>query len=398
MVPLPAGARHLIRVGFTLIGGSAWTGGVQYLRNLIEALLTYASKRVTPVLFVGEDVSAEGLGDLPELPGLTLVRSVAFNTSTRHGALLRTLLTGRNAAAATAFDTQRIDVVFESAQFFGSRLQQPACAWIPDFQHRHLPHLFSRMARFNRELGFRAQIRGRRVIVLSSESARHDCEQFHPRTVGRTRVLHFSVPAPQPITPMDAQAVARAYDLPAKFFFMPNQFWQHKNHRLVVDALALLKSRGITDIVVAASGKTLDPRSPGYFADLQSRIAAAGIESQFRVLGMIPRNHLGALMRACTALLNPSLFEGWSTTVEEAKSQGTPMLLSDLDVHREQAGESARFFERHSAVSLADAMTAFLAASESARAAAEQAAFASTPARQTEFAQRFADIVTDMRS
>jgi glycosyltransferase involved in cell wall biosynthesis len=370
---------------------------VQYLRNLLEALLAHASNRVAPVLFVGEDVTADALGDLPKLPGIAVVRSTAFNGSARKGALLRALLTGRDPAAARAFDAEHIDVVFEAAQFFGSRLRQPACAWIPDFQHRYLPHLFPPLARLKREIGFRAQIRAGRIIVLSSESARHDCEQFHPATVGRTRVLRFAVSAPPSVAPEQARAVARGYELPERFFFMPNQFWQHKNHRLVVEALALLKQRGVTDIVVAASGKMLDPRAPAHFPNLKARIAASGLESQFRVLGMIPREHLGALLRSCVALLNPSLFEGWSTTVEEAKAQGTPMLLSDLDVHREQAAGAATFFDRHSAASLADAMVAFPAIDEPARAASEQAAFAAAPARQAEFAQRFADIATDMR-
>ncbi len=42
-------------------------------------------------------------------------------------------------------------------------------------------------------------------------------------------------------------------------------------------------------------------------------------------------------MLCSTALINPSQFEGWSTTVEEAKSLGVKMLLSDLEVHKEQA-------------------------------------------------------------
>lgn len=33
--------------------------------------------------------------------------------------------------------------------------------------------------------------------------------------------------------------------------------------------------------------------------------------------------------------VNPSFYEGWSTTVEEAKSIGVPLLLSDIPVHRE---------------------------------------------------------------
>ncbi len=61
-------------------------------------------------------------------------------------------------------------------------------------------------------------------------------------------------------------------------------------------------------------------------------------------------------MRACTALINPSLSEGWSTTVEEAKSLGVPMLLSDLRVHREQAGDCAYYFDPEAAGQLASLM------------------------------------------
>jgi hypothetical protein len=50
-------------------------------------------------------------------------------------------------------------------------------------------------------------------------------------------------------------------------------------------------------------------------------------------------------MHHAIAVLNPSLFEGWSTTVEEAKAQGKQMILSSLPVHMEQAQEHrARFF------------------------------------------------------
>jgi glycosyltransferase involved in cell wall biosynthesis len=73
---------------------------------------------------------------------------------------------------------------------------------------------------------------------------------------------------------------------------------------------------------------------------------------------MVPYEELAPLMRASDALLNPSLFEGWSTSVEEARSAGVPMLLSDLAVHREQAGDLARYFDPRSAESLAEAMAA----------------------------------------
>ena len=184
------------------------------------------------------------------------------------------------------FQAHGIDVVFENAQFFGpSRLGIPAIAWIPDFQHRGMRHLFSRTAYWKRELGFRAQIAASRTIMLSSEDARKTCETLYPSTVGRTHVVRFAVPPPA-ITPTAAQAraVADRHQLPAHYFFMPNQFWQHKNHLLVVDALALLKRRG-QNIVVAASGKQLDPRLPAHFENVKSAIARSGVGENFRLLG-----------------------------------------------------------------------------------------------------------------
>jgi hypothetical protein len=65
------------------------------------------------------------------------------------------------------------------------------------------------------------------------------------------------------------------------------------------------------------------------------------------VLGTVPHDHVFALMRQSLAVLQPSLFEGWSTTVEETKSVGKRMMLSSIPVHREQAPGQSRFFDPH---------------------------------------------------
>ncbi|NEQ25188.1 MAG: glycosyltransferase family 4 protein, partial [Microcoleus sp. SIO2G3] len=56
------------------------------------------------------------------------------------------------------------------------------------------------------------------------------------------------------------------------------------------------------------------------------------------------------------AVLQPSFFEGWSTTVEEAKSLGKRMILSAFSVHREQNPPQSVFFNPHEPQSLADAL------------------------------------------
>lgn len=382
----------MIRVGFPLIGGRGWTGGYNYLLNLIRAVQTHAADRVVPVLFVGPEAVDGVREDLKAFGGVEIIADPAFGEAGKSARLARALAFGLDPAAGRAFRAHRIDVVFEAAQFYGWRLSLPAVAWIPDFQHRHLPHLFSTFARFKRAVGFNAQVWSGRRIMLSSEDARTDCEQFHPAAKGRTSVVRFAIPRGQPVNAAEARAVANRHGLPETFFYLPNQFWVHKNHAAVIDALAILKARGVS-IVVAASGNQSDPRDPDHFSKLMARAREAGVEGLFRPLGLIPYEEVPLLMRASAAIINPSLFEGWSTTVEEARSTGTPMILSDLPVHREQAGEKALYFLAKSPESLADVLTEFQPRTAVERDALAAEAAARSRQLTAEFGQRFADLV-----
>ena len=384
----------MTRVGFTLIGGGKGTGGYNYLLNLLRVLTCHESARVAPVLFLGLDIEAAEVGPFASVPGLEIVRSRAFDRPRKSRSLFVSLLFGADRAASAAFASADIDVLFESAQFYGWRLGMQAIAWIPDFQHRLLPHMFTWAGYWKRETGFRAQMTAGRMIMLSSEDARHACERFYPQTVGRTRTVRFAVPPSAAPTLPESRAVADGYGLPDRFFFMPNQLSKHKNHLLVVEALSILRSRGVP-ICIAASGKQLDERHPEYFAQVARRIEEAGLQKELRLLGLIPYGHLAAMMRASMALLNPSLFEGWSTPVEEARALGVPLVLSDLDVHREQAGDSAIYFARDSAVSLADALQSFAPLAPEQAEARSQAARRETQVRVERFAADFAQLAED---
>jgi glycosyltransferase involved in cell wall biosynthesis len=333
--------RAPLRVAFTAIPRRLWAGGYNYQSNLFAALSRYRPGEFTPVVFAGQQDDAAELAALSRIPGVEMARSPAFDR--RISGPAAALMLGLDRAAVAEFRAGRIDVVFESARFFGWRLPYPVVAWFPDFQHRGLPQLFSPPARWRRDLGFRIQIASRRSIMLSSESALQDCRRFYPGLTNPTSVVRFATqPAPESLTANPPDVIAQ-YGLPSKYFYLPNQFWRHKNHQIVVDALAILAKRNV-DIVVAASGSKDDPREPGYFDGIMRQVEQGGLAENFRYLGMIPLPHVYALLRASTALINPSRFEGWSTTVEEAKSFGVPMILSDIGVHREQAGPSACYF------------------------------------------------------
>ena len=381
-----------MRVAFTLIGGKSWTGGYNYLLNLVTLLTQYGADRVTPVLFFGTDVADGDVMPFDSVANVQIEQSPLMNRTRKPESLARSVALGVDAPVRTLFKAHGVDAVFENAQFFGRRLGLPAIAWIPDFQHRYLRDLFGWSEYWKRELGFRAQVAGGRRIMLSSADAQADCHRFYPDSVGRTHVVRFAVPAQSLLQQERAREVADSYGLPLHYFCMPNQFWQHKNHALVVDALALARERGC-DIVVAACGMQSDPRNPGYVPALLARIAGQSLDRHLRLLGMIPYEDVRALMMASQALLNPSRFEGWSTTVEEARSLGVPMLLSDIRVHREQAGGQASYFDSESSASLADALQRHRAVPDDLRHARAIQATVDSEHRVRAFVREFGELL-----
>lgn len=343
--------RASVRLAFIHVSPRVSAGVYNYHRNLFGALNRYRSGEFTPIIFAGNTDDVDELASLATIPGVEVVQANAFDQRTR--GLKMAVALGRDYSAIAAFKSKNVDVVIESARFFGWRMPYPTVAWFTDFQHRRLPQLFSSAARWRREGGFRLQIASGRFVMLSSESALRDCKAFYPGVASRASVVRFASRPPAELLTQNPAEIIALYELPARFFYLPNQFWRHKNHKVVLDALSILKARGI-DIVIAASGAKDDPREPDYFDGIMKQVAERNLSRNFRYLGMIPLSHVYALLRVSAALINPSRFEGWSTPVEEAKSFGVPMILSDLDVHREQTAGQASYFGTDNPAALAD--------------------------------------------
>jgi glycosyltransferase involved in cell wall biosynthesis len=326
-----------------------------YMRNLVRALALYGDPDIEICLFVGNAMEGDQfIRELRELPRVKLHVDAAFDSARRRSAMVRTIVTGRKASVLNIFRHEKIDVALDWATYFGWRSEIPTIAWIPDFQHRALPHLFNRKAWFRRELGFRLQIAASSKILLSSAASEQDCHAYYPMSRGRTYVARFAVPVDDWPSPAEAEEMLAVAGIPRDFVFLPNQLWHHKNHALAIDAASILARRG-SDRTIVATGRGFDPRRPDYRAELVNRVRECKAEQNFILLDGVDHRLVKAMMTTTNALLNPSRFEGWSTTVEEAKAIGTPMLLSALPVHREQA-PSARFFGMEDAEGLADAI------------------------------------------
>jgi glycosyltransferase involved in cell wall biosynthesis len=198
-------------------------------------------------------------------------------------------------------------------------------------------------------------------VFLLSESVKRDFEAFTPEHAHKARVLSPVTYIPSAVYETDPVSIIEQYGLPHKFIYLPNQLWKHKNHVAVFHALKILKSRG-TEVFLVCSGNLTDYRHPAYLSDLLQDISRLKIRNQIAILGLIPREHVFQLMRQSVCVLNPSLFEGYGMTIDEARSLGKRVLLSDLPVHHEQNPPLAVFFDPRNYDDLANKIEMFWSA------------------------------------
>ena len=235
--------------------------------------------------------------------------------------------------------------------------KQTVC-WIPDFQDKRLPEFFSEDELRQRTEQHRYYFENFDHIVFSSEAARSDFETFYPEARVNKHVVHFAV-FHERQSQRPAEQVVTELGLPTRFFYCPNQFWIHKNHDVVIDAVNLLKQEG-TPVTVAFSGKEHDHRAPDHAESLKRRVAELGLQDNVRFLGFLPREDQITLFGRAICIVQPSLFEGWSTVIEDAKSFSQYVIASDLATNREQISANAEFFQARDARQLANCMKRYV--------------------------------------
>ena len=162
------------------------------------------------------------------------------------------------------------------------------------------------------------------IISISAASA-DDLAFFHPGLRTPVRVIHLA-------TAMDSippEPVARLSD--RRFWLMVGKRHAYKNGMTLMRALALLhrgrRSGRELPLLVFAGGGAWRPEE-------QRCIAAHGL--QHAVLQLPASDSVLAwLYRHAEAVLVPSLAEGFSLPLIEALACDTPVVASDLEVHRE---------------------------------------------------------------
>ncbi|RZK26094.1 MAG: glycosyltransferase [Flavobacterium sp.] len=330
-----------------------WIGGTYYIENLVLALRRLEESE-QPILYV----FTESVDEFEKLKRKT---DYKYLFSKPYFISLSLLQRAINKITGSLFNRavfsahhKNIDLIFPAD--YNHRFIPGAeyLYWIPDFQEHYLPDFFSTDEIALRKAGQHSIVSNGKYIVFSSQAAKRHFNQIYAGVTIQQFVLPFAV-SHQPAKANEN--IKLKYKIPDEFFICSNQFWIHKNHKAVIHAIAALKNEGV-NVSVVFTGKENDFRHPEYFDELRLLIMQEGVIDNCIFLGFIDRADQLAIMQLSKAVIQPSLFEGWSTVIEDAKSLGVFIIASRIDVHKEQLQkyESKLLFDATDSKQLADCM------------------------------------------
>ena len=99
---------------------------------------------------------------------------------------------------------------------------------------------------------------GTKVITSSKVAKNHLIKSYKYLNIEKINVLNF-VPLIRTSKIKKFSVIKKKYNLPLNYFFCPNQFWVHKNHKLIINAVNHIKNKKINfKIIFSGSRKTIN--------------------------------------------------------------------------------------------------------------------------------------------
>jgi FkbM family methyltransferase len=266
------------------------------------------------------------------------------------------------------------DILHSPVQIFSTLdFRIPSVLNLHDLQHLHFPENFtpSDIEARNRLYGLSAALAD--AIVVSSDFVRNDL--INKMQVPPDKV--FTVPVTwdprviEGLSNFSVQDAVALYKLPPMYAFYPAQFWPHKNHARLVEALRIVRGqRPGTDLKLVFTGY----RGHSGWPKVQATIQEQGLEADVICLDHVPVDHLAALYKGAIYCVMPSTFEASSYPVIEAQVLGAPAMCSNVtslpELMRDGAG---LLFDPFNTEDIAAKMLRWLDDAEDRQAHAERA-------------------------
>jgi glycosyltransferase involved in cell wall biosynthesis len=228
----------------------------------------------------------------------------------------------------------------------------PSLTAIHDLMHRYerqFPEVTGR-GRFRhreRHLGF-ACAHAKGLLVDSEVGKKQVCDSYFVDE-GKVHVLPFV--SPGYLSKISASTdFPRRYSLPGKYVFYPAQFWEHKNHGRLIEAVKILE-KDVPDLHLVLVGS-----SKNGFENIKNLVRRLGLTEKVHFMGYVSNKDLGEFYRRARAMVMPTFFGPTNIPPLEAFTLGCPVAVSNVYGIPNQVGDAALLFDPKDAEDIANAV------------------------------------------
>lgn len=191
-------------------------------------------------------------------------------------------------------------------------------------------------------------------VIAISEQTKRDLIEYYHTPENRIRVCYQSCDPSfeKQCTKEQISSMLAAYQLPSSYFLYVGSVIERKNLLGIVKAMRLLKGKLDLPLVVLGDGGK-------YKEEVKALLQKEGLTAQLIWLNEVVKfsfKDLPALYQGATALIYPSVFEGFGIPILEALWSRTPVITSDVSCFRETAGDAALYINPYLPATIAEAM------------------------------------------
>ncbi len=242
--------------------------------------------------------------------------------------------------------------IFPSQDIWSYSLPVTALGTIHDLMHRYerqFPEAGSNSQYRSRELHYNRMCQFAKGILVDSKIGKQQVIESYNAPADKIHILPY-VP-PNYIQLIDESSdIFKIYNIPEKFIFYPAQFWEHKNHKSLVRALSINRSKGILIHLVFVGHKK------NAYESVKSLVSDLVLEESVTFLDYIPDAHISLFYRNARAMIMPTFFGPTNIPPLEAFATGCPAAVSNIYAMPEQVGNAALLFDPNSDEEIAETL------------------------------------------
>ena len=229
----------------------------------------------------------------------------------------------------------------------------PTVVTVYDLSFLHYPETFPWLQRLYLATQTRRSCRKAKRVVTISESSKQDVVRFFGVPERNVDIVYPGVEASfRPHSLAEIQRFRQEKGVPERFFLHVGTLQPRKNIPVLLEALAQLNRPDIPLYLVGGKG--------WLYEEIFRLVKQLHLEKQVFFTGFVPERELPLWNAAATALIFPSIYEGFGMPVVQAMACQTAVIASNVSSIPEAAGGAALLFDPQDIPALASHMATVL--------------------------------------